>query len=250
MQVKVALAVSRQAPTRRESLAALSVQIHKAAMLHADLVVFPEAALTGLTNNDDPRHDLKLGVAIPGPETRAIAAVAKRSRMWVAVGLLERSAGRLYDSAVLMTAEGRIRLKYRRISPGWHGSKADRHVYGHGRTLKVATTPFGAVGFLICGDLFDSKLVRRIRRLGPDLLIVPLARCFDDGSRDQSRWDRDEKPAYFEQARRCGACTLLVNALDRQTRCFGGAWAVSCVGEEIASLPLGRPGMVVVSLDL
>ena len=246
--MRAALAVPRQSPTKRESLVVLAAQIRKAAARRADLVLFPEASLTGLTNNDDPRHDLKLGVSIPGPETRAIAAAAKRNRVWVGVGLLERSRGRLYDSAILVADDGRIRLKYRRISAGWHGASANRSVYGHGRTLRTAKTPFGKVVFLICGDLFDTRLVERTRKLRPDWAIVPLARSFEDGSCDQKRWDREEKAAYFEQARRCGTGALLVNALDRPTRSFGGAWAVSSSGRELASLPLGRPGMVIADL--
>ena len=216
--------------------------------MRADLVLFPEASLTGLTNNDDPHHDLKLGVSIPGPETARLAAAAKHNRIWVSVGLLEQSQGKLCDSALLIAADGQVRLKYRRISSGWHGADASKRVYGRGRTLRITRTPFGSVIFLICGDLFDTKLVERVRMLHPNWVIVPLARSFDDGYRDQTRWNREEEAHYFRQVRRCGAGALLVNALDRQTRAFGGAWAVSSHGRKVASVPLGRPGILIADL--
>jgi N-carbamoylputrescine amidase len=102
--------------------------------------------------------------------------------------------------------------------------------------------------FLVCGDLFDAQLVERARRLSPDWLIVPLARCFEDGSASQRRWDRKEKPYYFRQAHRVSVHALLVNSLDRRTDSFGGAWAVSS-GVELAALPLGRAGMVIADIN-
>ncbi len=246
--MRAVLAVPRQSSSKRRSLTVLAARVRYAATVRADLVVFPEAALTGLINNDDPRHDLKLGVTIPGPETRVIATVAGQCRIWVAIGLIERSRGRLYDSAILIDADGRIRLKYRRISAGWHGANIDRKVYGHGRTLRIARTPFGSVVFLICGDLFDGRLVERARRLQPDWVIVPLDRSFEDGSRNQARWDREERASYFARTHRCRAAALLVNSLNRSTGSFGGAWAVTSSGREIASLPLGRPGAVIADL--
>jgi hypothetical protein len=77
---------------------------------------------------------------------------------------------------------------------------------------------------------------------------VPLARCFEDGSASQRRWDRKEKPYYFRQAHRVSVHALLVNSLDRRTDSFGGAWAVSS-GVELAALPLGRAGMVIADIN-
>jgi len=45
-----------------------------------DLVLFPEAAITGLINNDDPLHDLPLGLSIPGEFTHTLSEIAKRKR--------------------------------------------------------------------------------------------------------------------------------------------------------------------------
>jgi predicted amidohydrolase len=246
--VKVALAVPRQGSTPRASLRVLLDYVRRAAAAGADLVAFPEAALTGTVNNDDPRHDLALGVSVPGPETGVLAAAAERHSIWVALGLIERAGSRLYDAAVLISASGRLRLKYRRITPGWHGAKASPGTYGHGRTVPAVRTPFGAVAFLVCGDLFDPRLARRVRRMRPDLLVVPLARSFEDGAVDQRRWDQTEMPDYLRQVRRCGAAALLVNSLDRRTGSFGGAWAATAGGAKSAALPLGRAGMLVAAV--
>jgi predicted amidohydrolase len=114
--MKAALAVPRQLSTKRESPTSLLAQIRKAAVMRADLVVFPEAALTGLTNNDDPDHDLKLGVSIPGPETGVIAAAAMHHRVWAAVGLLERAHKAAVDVAESARCDARTLAGYKQAA--------------------------------------------------------------------------------------------------------------------------------------
>lgn len=221
--------------------------IHAAADAGADLVLFPEGALTGLINNDSPAHDLPLGQPVPGPLTAALAGLARERRIWVGTGLLERAAGRLYDTAVLVTPGGEIALKYHRIHSGWHGPKADPAVYGWGTDVPVLETPFGRLAFLLCGDLFQEELVQRIRNLAPDWLLYPLARAFDDNSWSQERWDREAEPEYCAQVRKIGVATLLVNYLDRglpDDHCFGGAAIIAAEGTVVARLPLGQEGML------
>jgi predicted amidohydrolase len=237
------------------------VTANQAAMVHyvhaaaagADLVLFPEAALTGLVNDDVPEHDLPLGQPVPGPLTATLAGLALERRLWVATGLLEREAGRLYDAAVLIAPSGEIVLKYRRIHPGWHGPQADPAVYGQGTDLPIAETPLGRFAFLICGDLFQEELAQRARGLAPDWLLYPLARGFDDNSWSQERWDREAEPEYCEQVRKIGVTTLLVNSLDRglpNDSSFGGAAVIAGDGSVVARLPLGREGMLLAELPL
>ena len=182
-----------------------------------------------------------------------LAEAARADSLYVAAGLLERNGDMLYDSAVLIAPDGEIALRYRRIDPHWHGPRADPSVYREGLDLPVAHTPLGSFAFVICGDLFDDDIVARVRQLKPDWLLFPFARCFDDGSYDQERWDREEKPVYAERVASAGAVTLMANYLaDRafDGGSFGGAMVVSGDGEVIAAYPLGRPGMLVLDLPL
>jgi N-carbamoylputrescine amidase len=217
----------------------------------ADLVVFGEAALTGLINNDDPAHDLPLGQRIPGPLTDQLGLLAKRKSIWLSIGLLERESKRLFDSAVLVGPDGRIAAKHRRIQPQWHGKNADPAVYCQGTELVKVQTPLGSFAFLICGDLWDDSLLLRVRELRPDWLLHPYARCFADGSCDQDRWDREELPEYRRRIASVGAATLAVSYLSSEGLpsdglTFGGAMSVSSDGVVMDSFPLGKPGMLVV----
>ena len=250
--MKTALVVNRVLPDIDANLATILNMASEAAKKKAELVVFPEAALTGLINNDDPAHDLPLGQAIPGQVTEALAELCREKRLWLAIGLLERDGEKLYDTAVLLTSDGRIGLKYRRIHPGWHGRNADATVYCQGTKLPKVETPLGVFAFLICGDLFDDELVRRVRGLGLDWLLFPFAREFDDGSRSQERWDKEEKPEYLQRVNLVGVTTLMTNYLAGQgladDNSFGGAMVALDDGAVIDSLPLGKDGLLLVDL--
>ena len=250
--MKAALIVNTVTLDTGSNLSVITDMIHQAADSSADLVMLPEAALTGLIIRDSPQHDLPLGIEIPGDITESISFIAKTRNIWIAIGLIEREDVQLFDSAILINSDGEIALKYRRITPSWHGFNVDPSVYREGKDIPMVETPFGHVVLLICGDLFDDGLVEHVRDLNPHFLLVPFARCFDDGTINQERWDKEEMPCYAERAKLAGCTTLMVNYLAGDDLddggSFGGAMAVKGDGELIISQPLGKPGILFVDL--
>jgi predicted amidohydrolase len=250
--MRAALVVNRLTASSERNLQAMEEAAHHAADARTALVLFPEAAATGLINDDDPEHDLPLGQTIPGPVTDRLGRVAQQRRIHIATGILERSGGALYDSAILLGLDGRLILRYRRIQPQWHGRDAHPGVYRQGNAMEAARTPLGSLAFLICGDLFDNAIVARMREMAPDYVLFPFARCFSDGSFDQARWDREEEPEYVARAALLGCATLMVNELGdplvRECPAFGGALVVSADGRVLARWPLGEPGILLVEV--
>jgi predicted amidohydrolase len=251
--LRVALGVLRVGVDSEANLREMIDLAHEAADVGADLVVFPEASITGLINNDDPTRDALLGQPVPGPATEAVSRVAGARHLWIAFGLLEQEASGLYDSAVLVDDTGEIRLVYRRINPQWHGSLASPLVYRQGTNVPVVQTPWGKTVILLCGDLFDDAVVAQARGLAPDWVLLPFARCFAGGGADQERWNREEMPAYAERVCRLGATTLMVNYLADDVTLpddgsFGGAFVVGADGAILAQRPLGKPGLLVADL--
>jgi predicted amidohydrolase len=244
--MKVALAVPCLTTDRAANIAAVAELTREAARQGARLVVFPEAVLTGFVNTGDPAHDRLLAVPIPGPETEHLASVARECSLHLALGLLERDADAIYDSAILFGPDGRILLKYRRISPTWHGRQADPTVYREGTTIPVCHTPLGSFAFLICGDITFDNITDRVRALKPDWLLFPLARQFDEDVHDEREWKEQEIPFYGERVARMGANTLLVNYVGEMDPCFGGAVAYLSDGQVKARHPLHQPGLLLV----
>ena len=251
--MRAGLGVIRVGADSLQNLAAMVRMAREAARGGADLVLFPEAALSGLINDDDPAHDLALGEPIPGPATETLVAVARELGIWIAFGLLERAGDRLYDTAVLLDAKGTLRLSYRRINPQWHGSSASPEVYRVGTGVDAVMTPWGKMAILICGDLFDDRAVAQARALAPDWVLFPFAREFTGGGVAQGRWDREEMPFYAERVRILAAPMLMVNYLaDGATlptdASFGGAFVVLRNGTVAAQKPLGEEGLLMVDV--
>ncbi len=250
--MKAALVVHRVSPDVEANLQSILDAAHAAADAGADLVLFAEAVLTGLINNDDPGHDLPLGQPVPGPFTDALAQVARRRRICLGAGLLERAGDSLYDAAVLLGPAGEVALHYRRVHPGWHGPSADPAVYAQGTALSQARTALGSFTFLLCGDLFDDALVAGVQALSVDWLLYPLARDCAGGPCDQEWWDHEVEAAYVPRVQRAGVTTLMVNYLADPSLtddcCFGGAAVIAADGAVVARLPVGCPGILEVTL--
>lgn len=179
--------------------------IEAAAGAGAGLVIFSEAALTGLTATGDPPHDLALAEPVPGPASALLGAAARRWRLFVGFGLYERAGAALFDSAVLLGPDGDIALHYRRINRSWHERDLDPAVYREGTGVPVIATPFGRVAVVICGDVFDARVSEALAAGCPDILVVLIARGFDDDAPNETAWETSEIEVYRQRVRSSAA---------------------------------------------
>lgn len=246
--MKIALVVHTVTSNTVRNILSMEHRIQEAAASGAGLVLFAETAITGLVNNDCPEHDWPLGQPIPGPLVERFGGLARHYGLYVAFGMFERSEHRLYDAAVLLDPAGNIALKYRRISSGWHSPGASPAIYCQGDAVEYAETPVGRVCFLVCGDLFDDDAAGRAIRQKPDWLLVPMARCYEDGIHDSDRWERETREEYTARCAELRTPAFIVNylagpALDGGS--FGGAMVVSAEGRVLAGLPIGKPGILI-----
>ncbi len=135
---------------------------------NADIAAFPESAILGWENPDAHR----MASPIPGPDSDRIAALARKYNMMIAIGLDEKDGNRLYDSAILVDKSGKLLWKHRKLNvlaelmdPPYSEGTPDK--------IGVVDTEFGRIGLLICADTFSDAYFDRVRRLAPDLLLVP-----------------------------------------------------------------------------
>ncbi|MBI5358985.1 MAG: carbon-nitrogen hydrolase family protein [Planctomycetes bacterium] len=251
---RVALLVNPVTANAESNLATAVKMIHEAAGNGSDLVLLGEMAVTGMLNNDNPVHDLPLSESIPGLITTQLSETAEELGIWLGTGLLERDGARLYDTAVLFSPKGDIRLKYRRVQPMWHGRHADPTVYCQGTELFAAETNYGKMAFMICGDLFDDCLRRRMQDMHPDWLLHLYARCFPDGSRDQNRWTKNEIPEYAKQVSEIGVpmfstSYVCIERFSQEADAFGGAMVIDRDGVVIDTYPLDKSGILYIDSE-
>jgi len=248
-QMRFALVVNPVTRDWKANLSSTIQLIHEAASNDSNLVLLGEMAVTGMVNNDDPCHDLPFGEIIPGPITDQLSITASSLSIWLAFGLLELDGGLLYDTALLLSPNGEVRLKYRRVNPQWHGVHADPAIYRQGTELQKVDTDFGSVLFLICGDLYDESLRSQANDLRPDWILHPHARSFYDRSQDQDKWTRKELPDYQRLVRSIGApmlatSYLCVDAFSEEADTYGGAMVLDRDGRLVAAHPLGQAGIL------
>lgn len=246
--LRLALAVPFLCTDLQANLAMIATLAHEAAEQGAQLVLFPETALTGFVHTGNPEPDRRLAVPVPGIVTDEIAALARKCGLHLGIGLLERSGDVLYDAALLFAPNGQIILHYRRISSEWHSRHSDPAVYAQGSEIAVAQTPFGTCCFLICGDITHDALLDRVHDSAPDWLLFPLARGYDEDVRDEQQWHTEEVAIYGQHVARAGAATLLVNYIGEMDQYYGGAVVFDADGSVLASRPLHEPGLLVVDL--
>lgn len=244
--MKVALVVNRVYENIEENIKNIVNYINEAADKGADLVLFPETAVTGIINNDEPEHDIKLGMSIPSKTTDLFCEIAKTRKINVAIGIFELDNGSLYDTAIFINREGDIGLNYRRISKGWRSPKVDTNFYKEGTEVCSYKSDIGKICFLICGDINDKHLVEEVRKIKPDYLLYPFARAFYDGSIDNEKWEKEEMNDYIDKFKETGAMTFMTNYLDEHY--FGGAFVVTPEGKRLGSLELGKEGILIVDV--
>lgn len=134
--------------------------IDHAADQGVDLIVFPEALVPYYPYFAFVRPPVALAeehlqlyedaISVPGPETEAIAAQARRYGMVVVLGVTERDHGSLYNTQLVFDTDGRLLLKRRKLMPSFH----ERLVWGQGDAagLKVVETEYARVGALACWE--------------------------------------------------------------------------------------------------
>jgi predicted amidohydrolase len=130
----------------------------------AEMVVFPELALTGLS---DPGTSAQ---SIPGPATDRLCALASELGIYIVCGLAERAGDVLYNSAVIVAPDGKISV-YRKT----HLTTDDSGWASAGEGWTVVDTPLGRIGVLIGHDATFPEAGRVLALRGCDLIVCPAA---------------------------------------------------------------------------
>jgi predicted amidohydrolase len=163
---KAAVAVAEFAPgpVASDNLAEIARLAEAAAAEGAELVVFPELALTGL---EDPAAG---AVTRDDPPITAIEDLARRLAIHLVTGFAERDGERVFDSALLAGPTGLVGT-YRKI----HLTEADKRWASAGDDWAVFDLPVGRLGLLIGHDASFPEAGRILALRGCDLIACPSA---------------------------------------------------------------------------
>ena len=150
----------------------------------AELVVFPEAFVPGtpIWIDTQPIWDgdaewfrllAENAVAIPGPATDRLGAIAREHGVWLAIGVQEKEphGGTIYNTFLYLSPDGQIADKHRKLVPT--GSERTVWGMGDGSTLRVVETPFGRIGGLICWENYMPLARFHLYAQGIEVWLAP-----------------------------------------------------------------------------
>jgi nitrilase len=184
-------AVVQAAPVafdRRRTLLKLHDLASDAARLGAKLAVFPEAFVSGYPRGLDfgarvgmrtPegreqfRRYYDSAIDVPGPDVEALAELAGDLKMHLVVGVIERSGGTLYCTALFFGSGGHCLGKHRKLMP----TAMERIIwgFGDGSTMPVFDTDIGRIGAVICWENYMPLLRMAMYAKGVSIYCAPTA---------------------------------------------------------------------------
>ena len=195
----------------------------------AQLIVFPECALTGYVFTS-LEEALPLCEPIPGPSTGIILSLCRELNVYVALGLLEREADKYYNAAVLL-GPGGVLAKYQKIHLPYLG--VDRFLNHGDLPPTVCQTEIGRIGIGICYDINFPEHARIMALQGADIIVLP------------TNWPlhREFIPQYIVPARAAENLVFVVAVNrageERGTRFIGRSKIAHCFGG--IALAEGKP---------
>jgi predicted amidohydrolase len=153
------------------NLKVVRARLREAAGEHAQLIIFPECALTGYCYTSKAEA-LPHAEPIPGPAVSVLAEDCRNLGVWAVVGLLEHdeAAGELFNACVLIGPQGQS-PSYRKIHLPLLG--VDRFTTPGNRPFAVHDLGGLRVGMNICYDGSFPESSRVLALLGADLVVLP-----------------------------------------------------------------------------
>lgn len=190
-RVVVAIAQAEVAPDLASALQRTADNVKGAAAAGAQLVVFPETWIPGYPAWLDLCRDAALwdhaptkavfgrmasdSVAVPGPVSEALAAIAREAKITLVVGITERvdqgiGRGTLYNALLTFGRDGRLLNHHRKLVPTY----TERLVWGMGDVegLRAVETPAGRVGGLVCWENWMPLARQALHESGEDIHVA------------------------------------------------------------------------------
>jgi predicted amidohydrolase len=131
----------------------------------ADIALLPE---TCRGQNEQSQESLH------GPTVTAMAELAKKYSMWIAVPIDRREGERRLNTIVLLDRAGQVACLYDKVFPYW--SEYDvRPAVSPGSQSVVHTTDFGRVGLATCFDVNFPEVWSQLAERGAELVLWPSA---------------------------------------------------------------------------
>lgn len=131
----------------------------------AELVVLPHMFTTGYNVF---LHPSRVAESMNGPTLSFLKTVARKMKIHIVGGFIERSNGEFFDTTVVVNTKGEIVGSYRRMSL-WMDEMND---LSRGEELCIVDLPIGRAGLLVSRDLTIPEMARSLAFEGVEILLI------------------------------------------------------------------------------
>jgi len=250
--VEVRVALAQVAPHLGEVAANLEMaaeRVRAAAAEGAELVVFPELALTGYLLSD-----LVPEVAMPATDPRLAAVSREAPGILVAIGFVEETAEHRYANSAALLRDGEVVGLHRKVYLPTYGMFDEGRFTRPGdriRTTEVGE-PLGRVGLSICEDFWHPSLPLLQAQDGAALLVnlaAGPARAPGSaaGLAAIAGWHKMQETYALLGTVAVAFCNRVGN--EEGLTFWGGSRLIGPGGGVLAEAPLYEEALVVGSLD-
>ncbi len=199
-----------------------------------DFAVLPECFDIGW-GNPDARS---LATPIPGKISQRLCEMAKKYHIYLAAGMTEKDGNNTYNTALLISRDGEILLKHRKINVCYDVTD----VYDIGDRLGVCETEFGRVGLDICADNFKNNLAlaHSLARMGARMILSPSSWAVSsEHDNAKTPYGSDWTIPYEQISRLYDVAVVGVSNVGEVTRGLRTGW--DSIGNSMAFAPGGFP---------
>jgi len=209
--------------------------------LQADLVLFPELALSGY-----PPEDLLFHKGM----RRQVAAAMERVRsevqgVSVMVGYPDYTEDSIYNAAALVR-DGQVVANYHKQELPNYSVFDEKRYFKPGQESCVVEMKGIRVGLLICEDVWEPKPARAVHAAGAQLLVVI------NGSPYSLQYQRRREDIVRARIKDTGLPVVYVNQIGGQDELIfdGGSFVMNAAGEIVQRAPPFKEELYAVDIDL
>jgi NAD+ synthase (glutamine-hydrolysing) len=205
----------------------------------AQIVVFPELALTGY-----PPEDLLLRPSLQTRVNEAMALLKAVEGIVIIVGYPHADHQRCFNSAAVITGGQQRGFYHKQCLPN-HSVFDERRYFEAGRNQVMFDFAGRKIGLLICEDVWQEAPIRALRDNGADLTIVINASPFEVGKHQQ-------RHALLQQRARDHQMPIAyINTVGAQDDLVfdGGTLAINADGEICVDAPRFQEQLTLVKIN-
>lgn len=206
----------------------------------AQLVVFPEAALTGycFESLDEAKP---FAETVGGESARVVAEVCRQTGAHAIVGFIEKDGEDYFNAALVVAPEGVVGT-YRKVHLPYLG--VDRFLTPGNREFNVFDTSLGSIGVNVCYDINFPEGPRALKLLGAELYVLPTNWPVGAWRSPKFMLNARAQENHFALA----ACNRV--GVERGWRFIGQSKIVDCMGDVVAEASEDQEETIFADVDI